>query len=333
MCSSDLARVGRRKTRSWASTTALWGNNPNNPNRLQVQNLCRQIIDRSDGNPANDSLSAFDTNSGSQYGPAGPNGFVRPGLPFFTAENEIPQGNKDLGVETAKTWTLGVVFRAPGKLEGLTASVDFYNIEITNAIATINSTFVYSKCFNASGSNPTYALHDAGGYCDLITRDPVSGERSTTAAPYKNSGILKSRGLDLAANWTKDFQRAGSFYINNQITFLDQFAIQDAASEPVLNVRDTLSTSYYGAQYKYKLNTTVGYNLPGGKTSLGLNMRYLPSIRAEAAARNPATTTTGAKAYSVFNLFARAAVNEKLEFRGGIDNLLDRKSTRLNSSH
>ena len=65
-------------------------------------------------------------------------------------------------------------------------------------------------------------------------------------------------------------------------------------------------------------------NLPGGKTSLGLNMRYLPSIRAEAAARNPATTTTGAKAYSVFNLFARAAVNEKLEFRGGIDNLFDK---------
>jgi len=307
-----------------ASTTAPWGNTASNPNRLQVQNLCRQIINRSDGNPANDGLSAFDTNSGSQYGPAGPNGFVRPGLPFFTAENEIPQGNKDLGVEEAKTWTLGVVFRAPGKLEGLTASVDFYNIEITNAIATINSTFVYSKCFNASGSNPTYALHDAGGYCDLITRDPTSGERSTVAAPYKNSGILKSRGLDLAANWTKDFQKRGSFYINNQVTFLDQFEIQDAAGEPVLNVRDTLSTAYYGAQYKYKLNSTFGYSLPGGKASLGLNMRYLPSIRSETAARVPTTTTTGAKAYSVFGLFSRVAVNEKLEFRGGIDNLFDK---------
>ena len=307
-----------------ASTTAPWGNVASNPNRVAVQTLCRQIINRSDGNAANDGLSAFDTNTGSTYGPAGPNGFVRPGLPFFPTENEVPQGNAQLGVEVAKTWTLGVVFRAPGGLKGLTASADFYNIEITNAIATINSTFVYGKCFNASGSNPTYDLHDAGGYCDLITRDPTTGERSLTAAPYKNSGILKSRGVDLAANWTKDIGKAGSFYINGMVTFLDQFQIQDAAGEPVLNVRDTLSTSYYGAQYKYKMNTTFGYNLPGGKASLGLNMRYLPSIHSETAARNPATTTTGAPAYSVFGLFSRWSINDKLEFRGGIDNLFDK---------
>ncbi len=307
-----------------ASTTAPWGNTASNPNRVAVQTLCRQIINRSDGNAANDGLSLFDTNTGSTYGPAGPNGFVRPGLPFFLAENEVPQGNAKLGVEVAKTWTLGVVFKAPGGLKGLTASVDFYNIEIQDAIATINSTFVYSKCFNASGSNPTYDLHDAGGYCDLITRDPASGERSTTSAPYKNSGILKTRGVDLSANWTRDFSKAGSFYVNGLVTFLDQFDIQDAASEPVLHVRDTLSTTYYGAQYKYKMNTTVGYNLPGGKASLGLNMRYLPSIKSETSARNPATTTTGAGSYSVFGLFSRLSLNEKMELRAGIDNLFDK---------
>jgi len=65
-------------------------------------------------------------------------------------------------------------------------------------------------------------------------------------------------------------------------------------ASPCLDVRDTLSTSYYGAQYKYKLNTTFGYNLPGG--AAWLEQRYLPEARSESAARNPATTTTGAKA-------------------------------------
>jgi outer membrane receptor protein involved in Fe transport len=60
-----------------ASTTATWGNVASNPNRLAVQALCRTII----GN----NTSAFDTNGGSTYGPPGPNGFVRPGLPFFQA--------------------------------------------------------------------------------------------------------------------------------------------------------------------------------------------------------------------------------------------------------
>ena len=46
------------------------------------------------------------------------------------------------------------MFTAPGGLENLTASVDFYSIEITDAIATLDATFVYSKCLNADGTQP-----------------------------------------------------------------------------------------------------------------------------------------------------------------------------------
>jgi outer membrane receptor protein involved in Fe transport len=300
-----------------ASTTATWGNVASNPNRVAVQDLCRAII----GN----STSLFDTNGGSTYGPPGPNGFVRPGLPFFQVENEVPHGNANLDVEEAETWTLGVVFRSPGKLKNLTASVDFYDIKITNVIANLNSTFLYGKCFNSDGvSNPTYSINDPGGYCKLITRDPVSGERSLSDAPYNNSGILSTRGLDISTNWTKDVgTKGGAFSINGLMTILDKFDIQDAAGEPVLHVRDTLSTTYYGAQYKYKLNSTFGYSFPNGKTSLGLTWRYLPSIRSETAARVPNTTQTGADSYSMFSLFARRTINDRLEFRGGIDNLFD----------
>ncbi|HEX7000051.1 MAG TPA: TonB-dependent receptor [Gammaproteobacteria bacterium] len=300
-----------------ASTTAPWGNVAENPNRQQVQDLCRAII----GN----NTSAFDTNAGSDYGPPGPDGFVRPGLPFFPVENEIPQGNPNLGVEEAETWTLGAVFTSPGNLENLTASVDFYDIEITDVIATLDATFAYAKCFNADGvSNPTYSIDDPGGYCALITRDPVTGERSSVDAPYLNSGILKTRGLDIAVNWITDVgDGGGSFYINSLLTILDEFKIQDAEGEPVLDVRDTLSTTYYGAQYKYKLYNTFGYNFPNGRASLGLTWRHLPDIRSETAARNPNTTQLGADAYNWFGMFARFSINDRLELRGGIDNLFD----------
>ena len=296
------------------------------PRRLAVQNLCREIINRSDTNPANDGQSAFDTNGGSTFGPAGPNGFVRPGLPFFQSENEIPRGNPDVNPEEAKTWTLGVVFTSPGSLENLTASLDFYNIEINNVIATIDSTFVYSKCFNSDGlSNPTYALNDPGRYCDMIGRQVQTGERDTVQAPYVNSGMLETRGMDISVNWTGDIGEGsgGSFYVNSIITLLDEFKIQDAAGEPILNVRDTLSTSFYGAQYTYKLNNTFGYNFPNGRASVGLNWRYLPDIQSDTAARNPATTQLGAEDYSVFGLNSRFMINDRLEFRGGIDNLFD----------
>jgi outer membrane receptor protein involved in Fe transport len=324
------------------STTAPWGNRPPsqypappgtgrtggapNPNYLQVQALCRALIDRSDTNPANDGASAYDTNLGStQYPGTGRDAFTRPGLPFFQAENEIPRGNPDVNPEEAKTWTLGVVFTSPGSLENLTASLDFYNIEINDVIATIDSTFVYSKCLNADGiSNPTYSLNDPGHYCDMIGRQVQTGERDTTQAPYVNSGMLETRGVDITLNWTPGIgDGGGGLYLNSIVTLLDEFKIQDATGEPILDVRDTLSTSFYGAQYKYKLNNTIGYNLPNGRASVGLNWRYLPEIRSDTATRTPNTTQLGAEAYSVFALNARFSINDRLEFRGGIDNLFD----------
>jgi iron complex outermembrane recepter protein len=308
-----------------ASTTAPWGNLASNPNRLAVQTLCRQIINRSDTNPANDGQSAFDTNTGSTFGPPGPNGFVRPGLPFFQSENEIPRGNPNVTPEEAKTWTLGVVFASPGNFENLTASVDFYNIEITDVIATIDSTFVYSMCFNANGtSNPTYSLNDPGRFCDMIGRQPQTGERDSVQAPYVNSGSLETRGMDIAVNWAADIGDGGSsLFINSQLTLLDEFNIQDVDGGPILDVRDTLSTTYYGAQYDWKIFNTVGYNFPNGNASVGLTWRHLPEIRSETATRNPATTQLGAESYDNFGMFARYSISDRVEFRGGIDNLFD----------
>jgi outer membrane receptor protein involved in Fe transport len=331
------------------STTAPWGNRPPsqypasaathggrsgggspNPNYLQVQALCAALINAGDTNPANDNQSAFDTNAGSAQYPIFPgtgprDAFTRPGLPFFQAENEIPRGNPNVQPEEAETWTLGVVFAGPGSLENLTASIDFYDIEITDVIATIDSTFVYSKCLNADGaSNPTYSLNDPGGYCGMIGRQPQTGERDTVQAPYVNSGMLMTRGVDFGINWTADLGDGGSsVYINSQITYLDEFKIQDAPGEVILDVRDTLSTTYYGAQYEYKLYNTFGYNFPNGRASLALNWRHLPEIRSESAARVPTTTQLGAESYNVFGLNTRVMINDRLEFRGGIDNLFD----------
>ena len=323
------------------STTAPWGNRPPsqypappgtgrtggaaNPNYLQVQALCLALINRSDTNAGNDGLSAFNSNTGSaQYPGTGPDAFTRPGLPFFQSENEIPRGNPNVNPEEAETWTLGVVFAGPGSLENLTASIDFYDIQITDVIATIDSTFVYSKCFNADGSNPTYSLNDPGHYCDMIGRQVQTGERDTVQAPYTNSGMLTTRGVDFGINWTADLGDGGSsLYINSQITYLDEFKIQDAPGEITLDVRDTLSTTYYGAQYKYKLYNTFGYNFPNGRASVALNWRHLPDIQSETAARNPATTQLGADAYDVFGLNTRVMINDRIEFRGGIDNLFD----------
>ncbi len=170
------------------STGQLWGNTANNPNRAAVQALCRAIINNSDADPTNDNQSVFD------IGPAGPNGFARPGNPFFPLEIELRQGNPKVQPEKGDTFTLGVVLQSPGGLDGLTASFDYYNVEITDAIAPLNSLFAYQQCFNSNGtSNPTLS-YTGNPYCALILRNTVSGERASVDAPFINTGSLKTYG-------------------------------------------------------------------------------------------------------------------------------------------
>ncbi len=296
------------------TTTVPWGNVAGNANRVAVQNLCRAIIFQG----AQTFTSAFDTNA------AGPNGFARPGNPFFPLEIELQRGNVNVGSEEAKTWTAGVVF-TPGD-GNLTGSVDIYNIEIENAIAPLNSLFVYSKCFNADGaSNPTLTYNDPGGYCRLIGRNTVTGERATVDSPFSNAGVLATTGVDFTVNWLKDVGGDGSFYVNSLLSVLSRFEVQDAPGEAIIDLKDTLAGfgSSGGGQYDFKLTSTFGYNFGGGRSSIGLQWRYLPSIRDESAARNPATRILGVDSYSNFNLFTNYTFNERFSLRAGIDNLFD----------
>ncbi len=296
------------------TTTAPWGNVASNPNRAAVQALCRAIINNSDGDPTNDGQSQFDLN------PAGPNGFARPGNPFFPLEIELRQGNPNVLPEEGETFTLGLVLQGPGSLENLTASFDFYNIEITDAIAPLNSLFAYQQCFNADGvSNPTLS-YTGSPYCRLILRNVVSGERSSVDAPFINTGALSTTGLDMSVNWTADVGDGGSFFVNSLLTVLDKYETQDSPSSPIVDARDTLAE---GGQFKYKITNTFGYNFGGGKANVGLQWRHLPEIRDESAARTPNTNVFPVGSYDSFNLFAGYSVNEKISLRMGIDNLTD----------
>jgi outer membrane receptor protein involved in Fe transport len=297
------------------TTTAPWGNRSTNANRLAVQELCADIINNSDALAANDNTSAFGLPGSTQA-----DTFARPGIPFFPLEIEVRAGNTQVKSEEAETWTLGFVFQGPGSLENFSASVDVYNIDIENAIAPVNSLFVYSKCFNADGaSNPTLDYNDAGGYCKMIRRNVSTGERAEVDAPFVNTGNLSTTGLDLAINWTPSLG-SGSLFINSLITVLDSYEIQDSVGSPIVDVKDTLAE---GGQFKYKLTNTFGYNFGGGKANVALQWRHLPSIRDESAARNPNTNIQPVDSYDTFNLFSTYSINDRFHLRAGIDNLTD----------
>ena len=292
-----------------ASITLIpgFGNRPDNPNRLQVQELC----------------AALSGNTTSDFGAPGSveaNTFLAGNQPF-TGINTVQVGNPNLESEEAKPWTLGVVLASPGNLDGLTASLDFYSIEITDAIATFDGQTIYNKCFNRDGlSNPTFSINDPGGFCALINRSESTGAAGTVDARYLNTGLIETSGVDVAVNWITDLPNGGSFYVNNLLSFLNEFNTQTAPTDPVLEFRDTLGN---GGQYKYRLFSTLGYNFSGGNANVGLRWRHLPEVKNAAYVTNRNTTNLPTDSYNVFDLFAGYSFNDRYQLRGGIDNLFD----------
>jgi iron complex outermembrane recepter protein len=287
------------------TTQSPLGNVVGNPNRARVQALCQALI----GN----TTTAFTAN---------PNAFSRPGGPaFFPLEIETTQGNPNVGPETGQTWTLGAVFSEPFGLDNLSVTIDAYRIKVTDAISPISSTTVYNRCFDPA-LNPTFSVTQE--FCQLIRRNPNTGDREETKAAYSNLGTIQTQGVDLAVGWNTDIG-PGNFGVNTTLSWLDYYEYQPVAGAVTNDATGTLDQ---GGQYDYRLLTNFNYRLSA--LNLGLQWRHLPSVDSAAKGIVPNTTQLGTGSYDVFGLTASYELGSKVTLRAGIDNVLDEEPPALN---
>lgn len=297
-----------------ANTQNNWGNTANNTtNRSQAIALCSALINRSRGDT---NLSPWHTL------PNYPNNIVGPFPTLFQFELANITGNPTLRNEEAKTWTAGVVFKSPfeGLFENATLAVDWYKVDIKNAIAPTNALSVYQKCFNVDGSNPSFDVNNQ--YCKLITRDS-DGYRATVDTPYSNLGGIQTSGVDIQFNWGFPVL-SGKLNLNSVVNLLDYYRDQVSPADPFIESTGTFRT---GGQYKYRLLNTLNYSQGGW--SAGLRHRFLPSIKDAAYATNPNTTVLPVGSYGQLDAFGSYWVNKQISLRGGIDNVTNRAPPRV----
>lgn len=104
----------------------------------------------------------------------------------------VSGGNPGLDVETADTVTVGFVYR-PELIEGLSITVDYWDVEITDAISAVDSGDILEGCFD-SASYPNL------GFCNAFTRRADGGLNFLETGQI-NFAKLEARGLDFAANY------------------------------------------------------------------------------------------------------------------------------------
>lgn len=106
-------------------------------------------------------------------------------------------GNPNVGLETALTDTVGIVFEPVDKFS---MTVDWYNIDLDNAIGQLRAQDIVNACWNS-------ANHNTSSLCEFVHRDaPLPGEEfgliNRVDALFINLSNERINGYDVELNYS-----------------------------------------------------------------------------------------------------------------------------------
>jgi outer membrane receptor protein involved in Fe transport len=243
-----------------------------------------------------------------------------------TATGSVSSGNLKLTPETADTYNLGLVW-SPGSLGALTnvsASVDYFNINIKNVISVVPGLTTLSKCYNLDGTNPGYSPSNV--FCGLLTRD-ANGFLSLISLPFFNLGGLKTDGVDFQAAASLPLGK-GRLNFNTNLGYTRSYLVQTLPGQAF---QDFAGTNTLGASRpRYKALTTLGYSQ--GDASVSLSWRYLAAMKDASSVTTPNSPGAGVGTYNLYDLAGSYRIGDRWFLRGGVTNLLDKGSPIVSSS-
>ncbi|MDB5431432.1 MAG: hypothetical protein JWP35_2548 [Caulobacter sp.] len=223
-------------------------------------------------------------------------------------------GNPNLRPETGKTYTIGAVFQPDFLPVGrLKASLDYYNIEITDAVGAIGSSTVLSRCYAAQSL--------ADFYCQKIVRNPVTGQIDSINTSIDNIAFIKTKGWDAQADFNVElgdmFSGApGRLYVNELFSLLESY-----------NSNGTELKGYTGGIFSeyptYKSVLTVRYTI--ADWLFQVRWSYVPEMKQFDAIDNGLVNVPKAPAASYVDLSTRWNVTDNFQITGTIGNVFDKE--------
>lgn len=227
-------------------------------------------------------------------------------------------GNPDLDVETATTWTIGAQF-TPTFLPGFVLSVDYYNIEIEDAISVISDQDIVDNCVDSSSID--------NQFCPLVTRSPDTGGFTFISQTSVNFARQETAGIEFSANYQFNLGDHG-FNARVNGTWVDKLDFFFDPADPALvdpELRELRRPEWAG-----NASLTWTWN--------DLSLTWQTTYRGEqglAAVEVEETGNTGNDQFSFANGFAGDSfihdiafgyeLNDKFEFYGGVNNIFDRQ--------
>ena len=134
--------------------------------------------------------------------------------------NLITGGNPNLVAERGETTTFGVVI-TPSMIENLSIAIDYFDIEVTDAIGTVPAQTSYDRCLTTG--DPAFCANiqrDTAGTLHLLNEAPGGGLAGISTQNV-NVATDATEGVDVNITYSLDMSDMGSINFDYAATFLD----------------------------------------------------------------------------------------------------------------
>ena len=241
--------------------------------------------------------------------------------------NTLGGGNPNLSPEVADTYTVGLVI-TPEALPGFSATIDWYNINISDVVGVLGADDVIQTCANTGDAELCSKIHRDSLGTVWLTQDGY------TETFRDNVGKLHSQGVDVNLNYLADLGDSGSLRFAMVGTYLTKHNF----SNPLTNYD---CVGYFGGQcgtpmstwrHKFRMSWDTTFD-----TTFSLAWRYTGSAEIDDASENPNLASPSLMAKWAANGIDKVAgqsyfdfafvhdLSENVIITGGINNLLDRE--------
>ncbi|HEY5666051.1 MAG TPA: TonB-dependent receptor, partial [Gammaproteobacteria bacterium] len=220
-------------------------------------------------------------------------------------------GNPNLLPESADTVTYGFVLTP---IDSLTLSVDYFDIQLEEAINFFDSQTILDKCYDLPTPNQ---------FCPLIQRDPGTGLLDGFQQFAVNVAEYKTKGYDYALRYQTGDMSVGQFRLSLNASRLDELVFVELAdAEPDRDVGEPGAPEYQAVLDLtwFRDSWTVNY----GYSWFDETDRF----SRERLASDPDWVDPSFYRYSareVHDIYARYDFDNGLSFFGGINNLTDQE--------
>ena len=238
-------------------------------------------------------------------------------------------GNPNLKPETSESFTAGIVF-TPSFLENLTVSIDYFDIEITDAVGTAPTSEVIRFCYASAGfSDPLCALI-VGPAFPGVDETPSPGAPTRRNSNLQISGVLattanlstyETSGVDFQVDYGFDIP-IGVLDLRVTGTYLDAYDYLPFAGGDLVQLAGNFGGDpFFGSPVTFaEWQVNTGVTLTTDNWGANLTARYMGETDDISAA--PANLVNVAEAVTYFDVQGYY-IWESVTFTAGVRNLGD----------